>query len=109
MSRIALTDGTGRYFDPSKAQKWDEETTWDGRNHVSKATGSQFDHEALYRTVGGVYVLHHWSQWQGRLPRYEEITAAEAAVWLSRNDYIEGDAEQAGPDVSQAYSALEIP
>jgi len=107
-NRIVLTDGSGRYFDADKAQSWDEGTRWDGRNHISKASGSQWEHEALYRTEGGVYVLHHWSQWQGSNESYEEVTAEEAAAWLSKNEHTIDDATNAGPEVATAFAALEI-
>lgn len=106
MNRIALTDGTGRWFDAEKAQKWDEETRWNGNNHISKATASQFEHETLYRTAGGIYVLQHWSQWQGSGESYDEISPKEAACWLSVNDYLDGDADKAGLDAE--YAALEL-
>jgi hypothetical protein len=106
MARIVLTDDTARWFDTDKAQSWDEETRWNGNNHISKATGSQWDHEKLFRTEGGIYVLHHWSQWQGSTESYEEISAEDAARWLSRNDYAGGDASAAG--VSEQYAALEV-
>jgi hypothetical protein len=108
MERIVLTDGSGRWFDAKKAQSWEEDTRWNGSNRISLATGSQWEHEKLYRTVGGIYVLQHWSQWQGSADRYEEITAQEAARWLSVNCYLDGDAEKAGPEVEKAYAALEI-
>lgn len=106
MSRIVLTDGSGRWFDSKKAKSWKEETRWNGNNHVSLATGSQWDHEMLFRTAGGIYVLNHWSQWQGSRETYEEISAADAARWLSLNEYLEGDAEEAGVD--EQYAQLEI-
>ena len=108
MSRIVLTDGSGRWFDDAKAKRWEEETRWNGNNHVSKATGSQWEHETLYRTAGGIYVVHHSSQWQGSTDTIEEVTASDAAKWLSTNDYLDGDAESAGPEVASAYTALEL-
>jgi hypothetical protein len=106
MSRIVLTDGSGRWFFTSKARSWDEATRWDGHNNISCATGSQWDHEELYRTAGGVYVLHHWSQWQGSTPSYEEIPAEDAARWLSQNEHDGDDAADAG--VEEQYAALQI-
>lgn len=106
MGRMVLTDDTGRWFDTDKAKSWEEETLWNGNNHISKATGSQWEHETLYRTAGGIYVVEHTSQWQGSTPTVEEVSAEEAAVWLSRNDY--DDAEDAGPEVAEAYAALEL-
>jgi hypothetical protein len=87
MRRQALTDGTGRWFDLDTAERFDEATIWDGRNRISVATGSQWDHECLYRTKSGRWVKHWWSQWQGSRERFEEITAEEAAGWLIRNGY----------------------
>ncbi|MBZ5574867.1 MAG: hypothetical protein LAO09_23685 [Acidobacteriia bacterium] len=45
MTRQALTDGSGAWFDRSAAEAFEESTTWDGRNHISDATGSQWNHE----------------------------------------------------------------
>lgn len=93
MSRIVLTDGSGRWFESDKAQMWEEATWWDGNNHVSKATGEKFDHQRLYRTKGGVWVLHTWSQWQGRRESYEEIDEDAAVRWFSLNEYEEPGTE----------------
>jgi hypothetical protein len=82
-----LTDGSGRWFDPAKCTRWDEGTRWDGRNHVSLATGSQWDHEELFRTPAGRWIIHWWSQWEGSTPSYREIEPAEAAEWLIANGW----------------------
>lgn len=74
-------DGGG-WFNPNSAQKWEEDTRWDGNNHVSLATGTQWDHEWLYRTRSGAYVLHWWSQWQGSRERWERISDEQAHAWL---------------------------
>jgi hypothetical protein len=105
MGRIALTDGTGRWFDASKARRWEENTRWDGHNHVSLVASGSHAHETLYRTAGGIYVLRQWSQWQGSVETVEELDAADAAIWLSRNG---DEPEGAGPDVVDAYAALEL-
>ena len=87
MRRQALTDGSGRWFDLDTAERFDEGTVWDGRNRISLATGTQWDHETLYRTKSGRWIKHWWSQWQGTVDRWEEIPEAEAAAWLVRNGY----------------------
>lgn len=102
MKRIPLTDGSGRWFDLDKATKFEEATRWNGNNHVSRATGSQFEHEALYRTGAGRWVLNHWSQWQGSLERYEEIDDAAAAAWLATNEHEPHEA------CATEFAALEI-
>ncbi|MHC0036897.1 hypothetical protein [Pseudoneobacillus sp. C159] len=54
---------------------------WDGRNY---STGSQFEHEKVYKIfevdgikVEDMYLVEHWSQWQG--------THTEGII-MSRND-----------------------
>ncbi|MBN2371774.1 MAG: hypothetical protein JXO72_14930 [Vicinamibacteria bacterium] len=61
---------------------WEEETDWNGNNHISRATGSQWDHQRLYRSRRGRYYLECWSQWQGSLPHVEWVSPQEAARWL---------------------------
>ena len=90
MARINVCDDFGElagWFDENKAERFSEATWWDGSNHVSVATGSQWDHQVLYRTKGGRWVLHSWSQWQGRPERYRFITDAEAQTWLLKNEH----------------------
>lgn len=89
--RIHLLDDkgeqTGRWFDPSKADRWDEGSRWNGQNHISMATGSQWDHQELFRSAMGTWILHNWSQWQGSGESYVTITAKEAASWLVQNEH----------------------
>jgi len=85
MTRIALTDGTGRWFAPGAADLWEDATRWDGHNRVSLATGDQWEHERLYRTAGGRWVLHGWSQREGSRDSYAVITADAAAAWMAIN------------------------
>lgn len=85
MNRIALEDG--RWFDADKAETWGDDTYWDGNNHISKATGSQWSHEALYLTAGGAWVLNWWSQVQGSRETYTVIEPEEATRWLVRNEH----------------------
>jgi hypothetical protein len=90
MARVNVFDECGElegWFDEAKAEEFKEATRWDGSNHISIATGSQWDHQALYRTAGGRWVLHSWSQWQGRPERYRFITDAEAQTWLLKNEH----------------------
>lgn len=86
MARQMLTDGV-RWFDPSKAKCFAEDTWWNGNNHVSVNTGDQFAHEKLYRTKKGRWILHSWSQWQGSRETYEEVDQETAYAWLLKNDH----------------------
>ncbi len=73
------------WFDRAKAEEFTEATRWDGSNHISLATGSQWDHEVLYRTKGGRWVLNRWSQWQGRPESYRFVSDGRAREWLLAN------------------------
>ena len=77
----------GGWIDLDTAKKFVEDRHFDGRNMISAATGSQWEHETLYRSKGGVYVLHTWSQCQGSQDTWERISVDEAVAWLLKNDY----------------------
>ena len=81
MTRRNLTD-SARWFNDATAQQFDERTNWDGNNHISVATGSQWEHQRLYYTAGGRWILNSWSQWQGTAESYEEIDEAAAIDWI---------------------------
>lgn len=85
MARINL--GGGLWFNPEAAECFGEDTRWDGNNHISLATGSQWEHEELYRTRKGLFILHRWSQWQGSTPSYETVEDETAQQWLIDNDH----------------------
>lgn len=84
MRRVNLT-GSTNWFDIDSASSFDEDSRWDGRNWISKATGSHTEHERLYVTKSGRYVLNCWSQWQGVPETFTLIDLEEAAEWLLRN------------------------
>jgi hypothetical protein len=89
MNRINVYDETNTtlagWFDLDKAELIKEDTDWDGNNHVSVHTSDQFDHQCLYRTAGGLWVLNNYSQWQGRKPSYQFIDDEAAKTWLLVN------------------------
>lgn len=106
MKRIALTENgekTGRFFDTDKATKYDEITYWNGKNHISKATGSQWNHEVLYKTTSGKWVLNCYFQYSGTVETYEIISPADAAMWFVKN-------ECAGfpPEIADEIASLEV-
>ena len=85
MNRQSLDNGG--WLNLATAKKFDEDRYFDGHNRISAATGSQWDHEVLYRSVGGVYVLHTWSQYQGTQDTWQRISVDRAVEWLLKNDY----------------------
>lgn len=84
------------YFDRDKATEYREATRWDGNNNISVTTGSQWEHQALYRTAGGRWVLRNWSQWQGTEETYQFVTPERAQEWLLINDEDAAVAEHFG-------------
>ena len=79
---------TGILVDTEKATaSWNERFDFDGRNQISKATGSQWEHEKLFRSLKGRYYIEHFSQWQGVLPYARPVDKREAARWLLKNGY----------------------
>lgn len=86
MTRYAMDDGTVIDTDKS-TQSWDEDTYWDGRNHISKATGSQWDHQTLYRSRKGRYYVEHTSQCQGKRDHVEWVSREVATQWLLSNGH----------------------
>lgn len=91
---IVKTENAGR--------SWDEGTRWDGNNHISLATSSQWDHQTLYRSRRGRYWIECTSQWQGSTPRAEWISFEEAARWLLVNGHeVPKDLEAAAEEVSE--------
>ena len=90
MKKIALSENgakTGKFFDSEKSTKYDENTFWNGNNHISKVTGSQWNHEILYKTASGKWVLNCHSQYEGSVDTYEIISSAAAARWFIKNEF----------------------
>ena len=78
--------GGGRWFDTDKAVVFKEDTWWDGNNYISTPTGSQWDHQTLYFTGGGTWVLNSYSAWQNSNDSWEVICEDTAFAWLIDND-----------------------
>ncbi len=91
MKRTTMTDDSSKWFDRDKSIEFNEKTTWDGNNHISDATGSQWNHETLYFTKGGNWVLHWWSQYQGTTESYSIIPENAAIDWLISQSRTECD------------------
>ena len=66
-------------------KSWNEDTRWNGNNHISVQTGSQWTHETLYKSSKGKYFIVHDSQYQGDLSYATILTDEEAATWLLSN------------------------
>jgi len=91
MKRQAMTDGSGSWFDIDNSECFDESSDWNGSNNISRATGSQTEHEQLYRTKSKKWVLNSWSNWQGTTETWEIVSDGHAAKWLAHNEYMDDD------------------
>lgn len=85
MATHRMEDGTVVRTE-NATKSWDEATDWDGHNQISRATGSQWEHQKLYRSKKGRYYVVHWSNWQGTRDHAEWVSPQEAARWLLTND-----------------------
>lgn len=86
MARYEMSDGM--IVDTGNASAhWEEATNWDGSNHISRATGSQWDHETLYRSRRGRYYIEHSYQWEGSVPNAEWVSNEGAARWLLKMEH----------------------
>lgn len=86
MSTYRMDDGTVVRTE-NATQSWDEGTYFDGKNHISKATGGQWNHQRLYRSRKGRYYVVHWSQWQGSRAGADWVDNLEAVRWLLTNGH----------------------
>lgn len=75
-------------FDTEKAKaRWSEASDWNGSNHISRATGSEWNHEDLYLSAKGRYYVVRSSAYQGSQDEMEILSPREAAAWLLLNDH----------------------
>ena len=86
MTTYQLDDDTVVDTDRAVAT-WDEATDWDGSNHISRATGSQWLHARLYRSRKGRFYVEHTSQWQGSRDGVTLLDDAAAVRWLLLNGH----------------------
>lgn len=87
MKRISL--GGTAWFDLSTSVTFEEGMYWDGRNNISNATGSQWDHEILLFTRKGKWVLNSYGSSCGQYDRYTVISEASAVEWIVQNDRVD--------------------
>ena len=92
----------GRVLNTDKASaEWEEAINWNGQKFVSRPTGSQWEHETLYRSSKGRYWLEHRSDRPGSRPHAELVTNQRAAAWLLANDH-ELPQDLAGPGKAES-------
>lgn len=108
MKRISITENgvkNGQWFDAEKAELFKEDKKHDGNNWISEATGSQWNHEAIYLTKGGVFILNAYSDYQGSQETYEVISKEKAAAWFVKNNYSD---EEIPSVFAESVKSLEV-
>jgi hypothetical protein len=85
MTRYRMEDGA--IVDTALArQSWNERREFNGNNHISVHTGSQWGHQTLYCSKKGRYYVEHESDWQGSTAHVEWVSPQEATRWLLLNE-----------------------
>lgn len=77
----------GNWFETDGCENWNEASYFDGHNMISVATGSQWDHETLWKTKKGSWILQRSSQYQHIPTTWDEIDESEAMCWLVNNGH----------------------
>jgi hypothetical protein len=85
VQRRAITGMDGLvWFAPDEATEYPERETARGPDAPPSSEGARWDHQALFRTKTGHWLLHMWS---AREERWREVPAEVAADWLRKNRY----------------------
>lgn len=90
MKRTAITNGHGAWFDIEKTVCYKEMTNYNGNNHISRATNSQWIHEEILIT-SGIFILHHWSEAYGSSDSFDVISEQQAAQWFTSQGFNDND------------------
>ena len=101
LTKITDEEETVGWFFPEEATCIDENTYFDGSNHISKATGRQTEHQRLYYTGSGNWILNSWSQFQGSIEAHRLISDADAVRWLISIEASEEDIKELPEDVKR--------
>ncbi len=83
------------WFDPDSATVYHPATRWTGSETIDTNTGSSREHQTLYRTAGGRWVLEETADYDAAEDLYTYLDAEEARDWLIRNEYSGEDVETA--------------
>ena len=102
MKRIAINTGEGYWFDGDKADFYAEKSNFNGSNWISLATGSQWNHEGIFITKSGKFILNTYSDYQGTVDKYVLISKEDAATWFCRQSFTDEEI----PDIFKAEVKL---
>ena len=109
---VAPDGSTGWFATAAAVQIAEDQTRWDGQNHVSIATGSAWTRETLHRTAGGAWVIEVDNRdgrggteigttWRG-------ITPTDAEDWLRRQGLHDLGDEWFSPRTEHAPTSMHV-
>ena len=81
----------GNWFDPGSSIPIPEKQTWNDPYWISNCTESPWEHEAIFCTCKGCFILYHWSQWQGHPETCTEINIEAVMGWIIANQFVNID------------------
>lgn len=90
MNRINIPTDDGHvagWFDLDRATEFQPQRRWDGSNMRDINARGNFEHQELYRTAQGRWVLRHWSQREGSPDTFRFVSDDVAREWLIRNEH----------------------
>ena len=78
--------GDDKIFNTELAEaSWEENTYFDGSNHIGCESGSQWSRSTLYLSSKGNYFLVTTSAYQNVRDKADQIDELAAARWIMRN------------------------
>ena len=88
MRKQELTDNSGRWFDVDTARIFQEAIVLaPDATPVSRAAGNSWEHETLYLTLEGTFVMHFADDHNPTLNQFVEWNVKRAVKWLLSNGH----------------------
>jgi hypothetical protein len=90
MRKQELTDNSGRWFDIESAKIYTEAIIMASPSSctgVSRATGNSWEHETLYLTMHGAFIMHFFDEHNPTLSQFIEWDVNTAVKWLLSNGH----------------------
>ncbi|HMJ95443.1 MAG TPA: hypothetical protein VK486_06300 [Thermoleophilaceae bacterium] len=84
------------YFDSERAQYWNGNKEWDGRNQIDVNTREADRGQGIYLTAGRRWVLRAWTNWDCEMTGHAFVTPEEASAWLLFNGHDDAVTEHFG-------------
>lgn len=54
---------------------------------ISQATNEKYEHEALFYTKDGLFIIYHYSQWLDTEDVHTVVSVEDAFLWILKNNF----------------------